>query len=42
MKIKSDLHAGECSSTWYTGTVQDATGGGYRLDPGRQWTDAIL
>jgi hypothetical protein len=29
MKIKTQVHAGECPSTWYTGTVQETSGGGY-------------
>ena len=29
MKNKTDVHAGECPGTWYTGTVQETSGGGY-------------
>ena len=29
MKIKSNLHAGECSSNWSAGTVQEISGGGF-------------
>jgi hypothetical protein len=29
MKIRTRVQAGQCSSTWYTGTVQEVSGGGY-------------
>lgn len=29
MKIKTQVHAGECPSAWYMGTVQETSGGGY-------------
>jgi hypothetical protein len=29
MKTKTDLHAGVCPGTWYMGTVQETSGGGF-------------
>jgi hypothetical protein len=29
MKARTDLQAGQCSSIWYPGTVQEISGGGY-------------
>jgi hypothetical protein len=29
MKTRTRLHAGECPGTWYAGTVQETSGGGF-------------
>jgi hypothetical protein len=29
MKIRTDIHAGDCPKQWYTGKVEEASGGGY-------------
>jgi hypothetical protein len=29
MKVQTRLHAGECPKTWYAGTVEGASGGGF-------------
>lgn len=29
MKTRSNVHSGQCSSTWQNGTVKEASGGGY-------------
>jgi len=29
MKIRTNIHAGDCPKQWYMGKVEEASGGGY-------------